>query len=67
MSSSPDRAAGFVCVSNSENSTAWIDQCRARELAERAAAKRASSIADRRMHQELAQAYASLALERSPE
>jgi hypothetical protein len=56
-----------VCVSNSESSITWIDQCRARELAERAAAKRASSIDERRMHQELAQAYASLVLERSPQ
>jgi len=54
-----------VCVINSGSSLDWIDQCRARELAERAAAKRASSIDERRMHQELAQAYASLVLERS--
>ncbi|WP_028968609.1 hypothetical protein [Sphingomonas sp. URHD0057] len=34
--------------------------CRARELAERAAAKRASSLEARRVHQELAAAYARL-------
>jgi hypothetical protein len=38
--------------------TEWLDYCRARELAERAAAKRASSIEARRIHQELAEAYA---------
>ena len=38
----------------------WADYCRARERAERAAAKRASSIKARRVHQELAQAYASV-------
>ena len=37
--------------------TEWIDYCRARELAERAAAKKASSCQARRVHQELAQAY----------
>jgi hypothetical protein len=36
------------------------DYCRAREMAERAAAKRASSVKARRVHQELAQAYARL-------
>ena len=39
---------------------AWLDHCRARELAERAAAKNAGSIEARRVHQELAQAYASV-------
>jgi hypothetical protein len=39
----------------------WIDYCRARERAERAAAKRAASIDARRVHQELAQAYAQSA------
>ena len=34
--------------------------CRARERAERAAAKRAGSVKARRVHQELAQAYARL-------
>jgi hypothetical protein len=38
----------------------WADYCRAREKAERAAAKCASSLAARRVHQELAQAYAAL-------
>jgi hypothetical protein len=38
----------------------WIDHCRARELAERAAAKHASSARARRVHQELAQAYARM-------
>jgi len=37
------------------------DHCRARERAERAAAKCASSIEARRIHQEMAQAYARLA------
>ena len=37
------------------------DWSRARELAERAAAKRAGSIEARRVHQELAAAYARLA------
>lgn len=36
----------------------WVDYCRAREASERAAAKRAASITARRVHQELAQAYA---------
>jgi hypothetical protein len=43
---------------------AWIDYCRARERAERAAAKHASSIRARRVHQELAQAYASVTRQR---
>jgi hypothetical protein len=38
----------------------WIDYCRARELAERAAAKKAGSIEARRIHQQLAQAYARM-------
>ena len=38
----------------------WVDYCRARELAERAAAKKAGSIEARRIHQELAQAYARM-------
>lgn len=37
------------------------DYCRARERAERAAAKTAQSIEARRVHQELAQAYAQRA------
>ncbi len=36
----------------------WLDYCSAREQAERAAAKRAASDAARRIHQELALAYA---------
>lgn len=35
----------------------WLDYCRTRELAERAAAKSARSVEARRVHQELAQAY----------
>jgi hypothetical protein len=35
----------------------WLEHCRARERAERAAAKKARSIEARRIHQELAQAY----------
>jgi hypothetical protein len=42
----------------------WLDHCRARELAERAAAKRAASTEARRVHQELAQAYSQM--RRSP-
>lgn len=38
----------------------WLDHCRARELAERAAAKKASSMEARGIHQELAQAYARM-------
>ena len=38
----------------------WVDYCRARESAERAAAKNSNSIVARRIHQELAQAYAQL-------
>jgi hypothetical protein len=45
----------------------WTDYCRARERAERAAAKRASSIRARRVHQELAQAYAGVARRRVSE
>lgn len=47
--------------------TEWADYCRARERAERAAAKRASSIRARRVHQELAQAYASVTRRRVSE
>jgi hypothetical protein len=36
----------------------WLDYCRLRERMERAAAKRAGSPQSRRIHQELAQAYA---------
>lgn len=39
---------------------ASIDYFRRRELAERAAAKRAATIVARRLHQELAQGYADL-------
>ena len=38
----------------------WLEHCRAREFAERAAAKNASSIEARRIHQQLAQAYARM-------
>lgn len=38
----------------------WVEHCRAREFAERAAAKHAGSDAARRVHQELAQAYARM-------
>ena len=38
----------------------WIEYCRSREFAERAAAKQAGSTAGRRVHQELAQAYARM-------
>ena len=37
-----------------------VDYLRAREMAERAAAKRAQSLAARHVHQELAQHYAEL-------
>jgi hypothetical protein len=40
---------------------AWLDHCRSRELAERAAAKRATCSRAREVHQELAQAYARMA------
>jgi hypothetical protein len=39
----------------------WHEYCRYREAAERAAAKRASSVQAQRIHQELAQAYATAA------
>jgi hypothetical protein len=39
----------------------WIDYCRSRERKERAAAKTAVSADARRVHQELAEAYASAA------
>jgi hypothetical protein len=39
---------------------AWIDHCRARESAERAAAKQTTCVEARRVHQELAQAYARM-------
>jgi hypothetical protein len=35
----------------------WLEYCRARELAERKAAKSARSLEARRVHQQLAQAY----------
>jgi hypothetical protein len=38
----------------------WHEYCRARELAERKAAKSARSLQARRVHQELAQAYMQL-------
>lgn len=41
----------------------WIDYCRSREMAERAAAKRASSATARRVHQELAQTYARVSVD----
>ena len=41
------------------------DYCRARELAERAAAKRAGSVEARRVHQELAQAYPAVVAQRT--
>jgi hypothetical protein len=41
----------------------WVDYCRSLEMAERAAAKRASSATARRVHQELAQAYARATVE----
>jgi hypothetical protein len=41
----------------------WQEYCRSREMAERAAAKRASSATARRVHQELAQAYARVSVD----
>jgi len=41
-------------------SSEWIDHCRSRELAERAAAKRATCSKAREVHQELAQAYSQM-------
>jgi hypothetical protein len=38
----------------------WLDHCRSREFAERAAAKHATNSRAREVHQELAQAYARL-------
>jgi hypothetical protein len=38
----------------------WLDHCRSREFAERAAAKRATCSRAREVHQELAQAYARM-------
>ena len=38
----------------------WLDHCKAREVAERAAAKNATSIRAHAIHQELAQAYARI-------
>ena len=38
----------------------WLDHCRSRELAERAAAKHATCSHARQVHQELAQAYARM-------
>jgi hypothetical protein len=38
----------------------WLDYCRRREGAERLAAKAASSATARRVHQQLAQAYAAM-------
>jgi hypothetical protein len=49
-----------------ESSMVSEDYCRARERAERAAAKGACSIEARRVHQELAQAYAYLAQRKEP-
>jgi hypothetical protein len=40
------------------NDSKWLDYCRARERFERAAARRATSMIARGIHQELAQAYA---------
>ena len=40
------------------NDPAWLDYCRAREFAERSAAKQATCVHARRVHQQLAQAYA---------
>ncbi len=41
-------------------SAEWIEHCRSREFAERAAAKRATCSEARKIHQQLAQAYARM-------
>jgi len=38
----------------------WIDYCRSREFAERAAAKHATCTRSRKVHQQLAQAYSRM-------
>jgi len=48
-------------MESTSSETADEDYLRRREKAERAAAKKASSPAARRIHQDLAQAYAGLA------
>ena len=51
-----------LCEAEQEPAPDWsVDYLRAREMAERAAAKRAQSLAARHVHQELAQHYAELA------
>lgn len=53
--------APWAAPAEAEDSPAVsADYCRARETAERAAAKCASSVKARRVHQELARAYARL-------
>jgi hypothetical protein len=47
-------------ASKSVGDLEWVEHCRVREFAERAAAKHAGSDAARRVHQELAQAYARM-------
>ena len=54
------RGEGDVHAAATSEET-WLDYCRSRERKERAAAKQASSVLARRIHQELAQAYASKA------
>lgn len=47
-------------ASDARSGERWLDYCRTREAAERAAAKKASSINAQRVHQELALAYARI-------
>lgn len=55
----PPESRSAVRTKTSTDAT-WMDQVRSRELAERAAAKSARCEAARRVHQELAQAYARM-------
>jgi hypothetical protein len=58
---STNGANGFIADDDEPAQDCPVDYLRAREMAERAAAKRAQSMAARHAHQELAQHYAKLA------
>jgi hypothetical protein len=54
--SRPDEETGAARSADGE----WLDHCRSREFAERAAAKHATCTRAREVHQQLAQAYARM-------
>ena len=61
----PESRVGSALREGSVADPEWLDHCRSRELAERAAAKHATCSRARQVHQELAQAYARMAQTRT--